>query len=281
MAAGVTIKIKRKAGPFVNGELEAGELGLDITNSYMYSSNDGVNTYQINNGLTDIVQDLTPQLGAALDAQGNKITNLATPTAGTDAANKTYVDSAIQGLSWEEPVLNIQTDNTLDPGASPTTGDRYILTNSSDLQANFGTITGVGDNDIVEYDGADFVVSYDASVQGEGGTAYVEDENLTYVYNGATWVQIGGSADHGGLIGLGDDDHTQYTLISSGSGNPASTPSRVGEMYIDLTADRAFISTGTSSSADWDIMVSAASVDTLTNKTLSSSTNTIDGGDIS
>lgn len=41
MAAGLTIKHKRKAGAFSNGELAAGELGLDTTNSVLYYSANG------------------------------------------------------------------------------------------------------------------------------------------------------------------------------------------------------------------------------------------------
>lgn len=41
MAAGVTIKHKRKAGAIVNGELAAGEIGLDTTNSVWYYSGNG------------------------------------------------------------------------------------------------------------------------------------------------------------------------------------------------------------------------------------------------
>ena len=40
-------------------------------------------------------------------------------------------------------------------------------------------------------------------------------------------------------------------LISSGAGAPASTPARLGDTYIDTTADKAYIACGTASSADW------------------------------
>ena len=99
-------------------------------------------------------------------------------TASLWTANKitSYVASQISGISgaddYQADVLNTQTDNTLDPGASPTTGDRYILTNTASLHANFGAITGVGDNDIVEYDGTNFVVAYDVSTKGEGAMAW-------------------------------------------------------------------------------------------------------------
>ena len=41
----------------------------------------------------DVVTDETPQLGGQLDALTNKIVNLGTPTANTDAATKAYVDA--------------------------------------------------------------------------------------------------------------------------------------------------------------------------------------------
>ena len=42
-------------------------------------------------------------------------------------------------------------------------------------------------------------------------------------------------------------------IISSGAGTPSSTPSKVGDIYIDTTNDNAYIATGTASSADWEI----------------------------
>ncbi len=33
------------------------------------------------------------------------------------------------------------------------------------------------------------------------------------VHNGTTWISVAGVTDHGGLTGLGDDDHTIYILV--------------------------------------------------------------------
>lgn len=42
MAAGATIKLKRKTGgPFIAGDLAAGEMGYDVTNGVWYYSADG------------------------------------------------------------------------------------------------------------------------------------------------------------------------------------------------------------------------------------------------
>jgi hypothetical protein len=53
--------------------------------------------------------------GAAFTADqsmgGNKLTNVGTPSAGTDAANKNYVDNAVAGLAWKEPVKAATTGN--------------------------------------------------------------------------------------------------------------------------------------------------------------------------
>ncbi len=84
--------------------------------------------------------------------------------------------------------------------------------------------------------------------------------------------------DHGSIQGLADDDHTQYSLISSQAGAPSTTPSRVGLLNIDITADRVYVSTDTASSADWKILVLPASTDTFTNKSGSNSQWTNDAG---
>lgn len=52
----------------------------------------------------------------------------------------------------------------------------------------------------------------------EGQIYWATDTDKLYIGRGSTWKEIGpdGITDHGGLTGLGDDDHTQY-LLANGS----------------------------------------------------------------
>jgi hypothetical protein len=42
--------------------------------------------------------------------------------------------------------------------------------------------------------------------------------------------------------------------ISSGAGVPLSTPKKIGNMYIDTTNNKVYISTATTSSSSWKIL---------------------------
>ena len=99
------------------------------------------------------------------------------------------------------------------------------------------------------------------------------------VGNGTTWVAESGATARTSL-GLGTGDSPQFTAIELGhatdttlarvaagvaavegknlsritsqSGVPSSTPTYVGELNIDTTGAKAYIATGTASSADWE-----------------------------
>ena len=55
------------------------------------------------------------------------------------------------------------------------------------------------------------------------------------------------SADWNGMV----TDQKTRAVSSSGAGVPSSTPSNLGDIYVDTTNLRFYIATGTSSSADW------------------------------
>ena len=70
-------------------------------------------------------------------------------------------------------------------------------------------------------------------------------------WNGSTWAPAtvsGGST------------------VTSGAGAPSSTPGGLGYIYVDTTNDAAYIAADTSSSADWDEVLTAASGATLGTK---------------
>jgi len=46
----------------------------------------------------------------------------------------------------------------------------------------------------------------------------------------------------------------RYSNTSSGSGAPGSTPSKIGDIYVDISAKKMYVATGTSSSTDWEIL---------------------------
>lgn len=89
-------------------------------------------------------QMAAPTGSVSLNSQ--KITGLATPTAGTDAANKDYVDGAVAGISWKNEVRVATTANgtlasafangqTVD-GTVLATNDRILIKDQSTASEN-------------------------------------------------------------------------------------------------------------------------------------------------
>lgn len=145
-----------------------------------------------------------------LAMNSNQVKSLGAPTDANDAVRKVDLDTAIATLNWQDDIVDIQTDNTLDvTGAAE--GDRYIVLDTANLNASFGTIAGVEDGDIVEYDGSAFVVAFDVSdvaLSPAGTMAYVGSTYATYYrYNGSGWAPFSGLdalVDGTGLIKSGN-----------------------------------------------------------------------------
>lgn len=110
------------------------------------------------------------------------------------------IDQAIQGLSWQEPVINEQTT----PPGAPTAGDRYLVTATAT-----GAWVGQEDN-IAEWNGS----SWDFFTPSEGWVVRNNTSDVFRLYDGTAWGAFEVNLDHGSLSGLLDDDHTQYLLVS-------------------------------------------------------------------
>ena len=127
----------------------AGVTAIDIFNSYLvdgagHNSIDWVNRYLIDsagtNQLTWSASGVNiNKMAAALNLNSLQINNLAAPSVGTDAVNKTYVDNAIAGLSWKQPVaaasigsnINLAAPGATLDGYTFVSGDRFLAKDQS------------------------------------------------------------------------------------------------------------------------------------------------------
>lgn len=123
--------------------------------------------------LTNKILGANVSLSEDLSADGNKITNVATPVAGTDAANKDYVDAVAEGLHVKEGV------------DAATTGTLASVTGGSVTYDN-GT-AGVGAtltlaNPLTVLDGWSLSVNERVLVKNEANAAH----NGIYIYTSST-----------------------------------------------------------------------------------------------
>ena len=99
-------------------------------------------------GMQDLSDDTTPQLGGELDAVTNKITNLGTPTANTDATTKAYVDAAINTGVGNIDAAFIETPQTM-------TTNKVVAANTNagmmgpTVALNTGVTITVGTNSVL------------------------------------------------------------------------------------------------------------------------------------
>ena len=148
-----------------------------------------------------------------------RITGLGTPTAATDAANKLYVDSAINGLSWKQAVkvsstgniaalTGVSAGNTLD-GVALLANDRVLLKDQGTASANgLYVVQGAGVAPVRAADmtntahlaGAAVFVSQGTA---NGGTAWVcTSPNATVGSGAITFAQFASPGTYAAGTGL-------------------------------------------------------------------------------
>lgn len=113
---------------------------------------------------TGLVELEDAQLFNDMDADSNKIINLLAPTAGTDAANKAYVDSVAAGFFFLEPVRVASTANFTSTYNNGTSGVGATLT---------ATVNGAASIDGVSLSLNDRVLFKDQTTTYQNGIYYV------------------------------------------------------------------------------------------------------------
>ena len=207
----------------------------------IYFTDGTTTTFQIYNGANgegsgDFLANGTVAMTGNLNAGGNRIINLATPTADAEATPKSYVDSAAG-----ERIPNTQKGAaggvaTLDssgkvPAAQLPSMD-YIPTSQKGAASGVAELDSTGrvpSSQLPSYvdDVLEYVSRSNFPQTGEDGKIYIaEDTNLQYRWSGSQYVEISPSLALGetsstayrGDRGKAAYDHSQLT-----SGNPHGT----------------------------------------------------------
>lgn len=179
---------------------------------------------------------LNPDGTGTVAVNGSRVTGVAEPVDGTDAANKAYVDNAVTGLSFKEAVNLLATSNvsltgstnTLiidshDPLVSADSGYRILLTGQSTdsengiyVYADDGatyTLTRPEDSDaFAELQGASVLV-LEGTVY--GSTGWVQENYATTDFTAQNWVQFSGA----GAFTAGDGLTQDGTIFNVVAGN--------------------------------------------------------------
>ena len=138
------------AGADVNVTAGSGSIILNPTGDVYKTASDSADNILVTRGDTVTLSNKTlgssTSLGADLDADDNKVVNLADPTNPQDAANKRYVDAAVVGIDWKPSVrvattaaitlaTGLENGDTLD-GVTLVTGDRVLVKNQTAATEN-------------------------------------------------------------------------------------------------------------------------------------------------
>lgn len=155
-----------------------------------------------------------------LDMQSQRITGVASPSAGTDAANKNYVDGLIQGLSWKSAVRAATTtagtlasayaNGSVIDGVTLATGDRILLKNQAAGAENgiytvnvSGAPTRATDMD-VSAEAVNNATVYVSEGSTLADTAWTLTNNgtITLGTTALTWAQVGSGTTYTAGNGL-------------------------------------------------------------------------------
>lgn len=217
----------------------ASDPGTPVAGQVYYNTTSNVLKYYT--GSTWVTLGRLDQISAPtgdVNLNSQRVTNLATPTATTDAATKGYVDAVAQGIDAKASVKAATTANitlsgaqTID-GVSCVAGDRVLVKNQTTGSQNgiyvvaAGSWTRAGDMDAwTEVPGAFTFVESGSTL---ADTAWVcsSDPGGTLGSTAITWVQFGSAASYtasGGVSLVGNDFRLADMAATSVKGRSAGS----------------------------------------------------------
>jgi hypothetical protein len=188
---------------------------------------------------------LAPNGTGSVDVSGKKITNLAEPVAGTDAATKNYVDNSITGLTWKSAVnLLADTNVALTGSASTLVIDGHAALDAADsgvYRILLKNQTTSSQNGIYVYTEAGstytLVRADDADTYQEligtgvyvmegvtyGQTGWTQANHYLTAFSGQQWVQFSGAGAYSAGAGLGQSGTEFFVNVAANGGIEIAT----------------------------------------------------------
>jgi hypothetical protein len=193
----------------------------------------------------------------------NKITGLGTPTDGTDAATKNYVDSAAQGIDWKASVRAATTANvtlasdlengdTLD-GVTLATGDRVLVKNQSTGSQNGIYVvkaSGAPDRSTDADTGAELTSNFavfveEGTANADQGYVLTNDGAITVGTTALTFTQFTGLGQIVAGDGLAKTGNTLNVTAGTGISITGDAVTNDGVLSITGTANQITASAST------------------------------------
>jgi hypothetical protein len=185
----------------------------------------------------------------------NKITGLGTPTDGTDAATKAYVDSAAQGIDWKASVraattadvnfITVINGSTLD-GVTLATGDRVLVKNQSTGSENGIYVvkaSGAPDRSTDADTGAELTASFavfveEGTVNADSGYVLTTDGAITVGTTALTFTQFTGLGQITAGDGLSKTGNTLNVTAGTGISIEGDAVTNTGVLSITGTTNQ-------------------------------------------
>jgi hypothetical protein len=207
----------------------AGTLSIDIDSTV--TTNSGTQT------LTNKTLSTGISLSASLDANSNKVINLATPTSSTDAANKAYVDSVSQGLDVKQSVrvsttadidlsTALEASDVID-GVTLVAGNRVLVKHQSSgadngiyvVQSSGAAVRADDANVSSEVTAGFFTFVEEGTLYGNTGWVLTTDNPITLGSTALTFTQFSGTGTFTAGSGL-TLNGTEFSVdVTPASGN--------------------------------------------------------------
>lgn len=191
-----------------------------------------------------------------LDLQSQKITNLGSPSASSDAANKSYVDGVVNGLSWKAAVRAATTTNgalatayangQVIDGVTLATGDRILLKDQTTGSENgiytvnaSGAPTRTADGQTATWGMNATVFVQEGTVNADKAFTCTNNGTITIGTTALTFAQVGGGSAYTAGNGLQLAGSTFSVLLDTNSGLAASGTG----LKVDSTVARKYAGT--------------------------------------